>query len=199
MTTTKIGLENTPGVYQKTPQNHIQYAVFPHDFPKFPQNFLKFLGKCSNSKAYLDICITQIFMISFATHSGFHGLQFDILFYHYERFIPSSFSNLEKFGKFRKNGLFSGRIRHTAQADMAGLGSIVSLVYLILLNFLCVSKGWPLIITVILSLTLSVEPWGHACTAHLEGRSHQSRGGSLAAGPLLHLRAAQEEGPYVPS
>ena len=37
-------------------------------------------------------------------------------------------SNLEKCGKFRKNGCFSGRIRpdwgNTARADMAGLGSI---------------------------------------------------------------------------
>ena len=37
-------------------------------------------------------------------------------------------SNLEKCGKFWKNGRFSGRIRpdwgNTARADMAGLGSI---------------------------------------------------------------------------
>ena len=37
-------------------------------------------------------------------------------------------SNLEKYGKFRKNGRFSGRIwpdwGNTARADMAGLGSI---------------------------------------------------------------------------
>ena len=37
-------------------------------------------------------------------------------------------SNLEKYGKFWKNGRFSGRIRpgwgNTARADMAGLGSI---------------------------------------------------------------------------
>ena len=37
-------------------------------------------------------------------------------------------SNLEKYGQFWKNGRFSGRIRpdweNTAQADMAGLGSI---------------------------------------------------------------------------
>ena len=37
-------------------------------------------------------------------------------------------SNLEKCGKFEKNGRFSGRIRpdwgNTARADMAGLGSI---------------------------------------------------------------------------
>ena len=36
--------------------------------------------------------------------------------------------NLEKYGKFRKNGHFSGRIwpdwGNTAWADMAGLGSI---------------------------------------------------------------------------
>ena len=37
-------------------------------------------------------------------------------------------SNLEKYGKFWKNGCFSGRIwpdwGNTAQVDMAGLGSI---------------------------------------------------------------------------
>ena len=40
-----------------------------------------------------------------------------------------SCSNLEKYGKFWKNGRFSGRIwpdrGNTAWADMAGLGSIV--------------------------------------------------------------------------
>ena len=37
-------------------------------------------------------------------------------------------SNLEKYGKFRKNGRFSGRIwpdwGNTTRADLAGLGSI---------------------------------------------------------------------------
>ena len=40
-------------------------------------------------------------------------------------------SILEKYGKFRKNGRFSGRIQpdwgNTAQADTAGLGSIDAL------------------------------------------------------------------------
>ena len=47
-------------------------------------------------------------------------------------------SNLEKCGKFRKNGRFSGRIRpdwgNTARADMAGLGSIGLICYIFVHN-----------------------------------------------------------------
>ena len=52
----------------------MQYAVFPHDFRKFPQNFLIFLEKYQTSKAYLDVLIYQNYMISFAFDKDFDWL-----------------------------------------------------------------------------------------------------------------------------
>ena len=41
----------------------MQYAVFPHDFQIFPQNFLKMSSKYPNSKAYPDVPINQNYII----------------------------------------------------------------------------------------------------------------------------------------
>ena len=52
----------------------MQYAVFPHDFRKFPQNVLNFFEKYQNSKAYPDVLIHQNYMISFAFDKNFDWL-----------------------------------------------------------------------------------------------------------------------------
>ena len=52
----------------------MQYAVFPHDFRKFPQNFFNFFEKYQNSKAYQDVLIYQKYMISFAFDRNFDWL-----------------------------------------------------------------------------------------------------------------------------
>ena len=64
----------------------MQYAVFPHDFRKFPQNVLNCLEKYQNSKASIDVLIYQNYMISFAFDKDFDWLYFDILD-PYERFL----------------------------------------------------------------------------------------------------------------
>ena len=63
----------------------LQYAVFPHAFPKFPQNFPQLLSKASNSKCY-------------------EGLPF------YQNNIILKGSLLEKCGEIWKNGCFSGQL-----------------------------------------------------------------------------------------
>ena len=57
-------------------------------------------------------------------------------------------SNLEKYGKFWKNGRFSGRIwpdwGNTTRADLAGLGSIGIkwwCIYCIILNYILIHLG----------------------------------------------------------
>ena len=52
----------------------MQYAVFPHDFRKFPQNFLHFLEKYQNSKVCPDVPIYQNYMIPFALDRDLHWL-----------------------------------------------------------------------------------------------------------------------------
>ena len=86
----------------------MQYAVFPHDSQKFPQNFPDLLSKCSNSKLYLGLHIYQNEIISFAFEKALYGLEFDILGPYIRLILFGGFS-IGKYGKTWENSRFSGR------------------------------------------------------------------------------------------
>ena len=58
----------------RPPWVRIQYAVFPHDFPKFPEHFHTILSIYPNSNTCLGITIYQNELISFAFERACHGL-----------------------------------------------------------------------------------------------------------------------------
>ena len=58
----------------KTPQVYIHYAVFPQDFPKFPQISPGILSKYSNSKLYQGLHLNKNKIISFAFERAVCGL-----------------------------------------------------------------------------------------------------------------------------
>ena len=102
----------------------MQYAVFPQDFPKISNISSMFLSKYTISKLYRNAYVHREEISSMG-----HFISFNLIYWTSMGglyFLLSS--NLEKCGKFWKNGRFSGRIwpdwGNTTRADLAGLGSI---------------------------------------------------------------------------
>ena len=52
----------------------LQYAVFPQDFPKFPQNSVTLLSRYSDSKLYLGLILYENGIISFVFERALYGL-----------------------------------------------------------------------------------------------------------------------------
>ena len=106
----------------------MQYAVFPKDFPKISNISSMFLSKYTISKLYRNAYVHRK-EISYSVFNMEHFTSFNLIYWTSMGglyFLLSS--NLEKCGKFGKNGRFSGRIwpdwGNTTRADLAGLGSI---------------------------------------------------------------------------
>ena len=76
---------------------YVKHALFPHDFPIFPQNVQMY----RNSKFCRDLILSETEFVSTASNRAFHWL-FDLLGVNMW-FIDSGVFSLEKCGKMWKN------------------------------------------------------------------------------------------------
>ena len=80
-----------------TPQNFTQHAVFPQDFPKFPQT----LSKYPNSKSYLSITIHQNGEILFLKA---HFMAFHLIYWTLILLYVLFGAAMARLGKYRTGG-----------------------------------------------------------------------------------------------